>query len=105
MANIPLVSLTPMAICHRFNDTRGTGGIDGGVIDTGCKFANGVIDTGGAPPTCEYLREFSKNSKLPLCYFHGLGEGESGKKIKQKSCETVPLMCLNGKGKIRELYI
>jgi hypothetical protein len=47
-----------------------------GVVDTGGKFATGVVDTGGnLPPvsltpvvhleslTCEYLCEFSKNSK------------------------------------------
>jgi hypothetical protein len=67
------------------NNTRGTGGkICRGFVDTGGKFAAGVVDTGGnlppvlltpvenlppvsltpvVPLTCEYLRNFSKNSK------------------------------------------
>jgi hypothetical protein len=28
------------------------------VVDTGGKFATGVVGTGGAPLTCEYLRQF-----------------------------------------------
>jgi hypothetical protein len=39
-----------------------------GVVDSGGKFAAGVVDTGGnlhrrCTLTCEYLSEFSKNSK------------------------------------------
>ncbi len=40
VANLPPVSLIPVAICRwQF----------AGVIDTGGKFATGVVDTGGAP--------------------------------------------------------
>ncbi len=71
-----------------------------GIIDTGCKFATGEVDTGGnLPPvsltpvanclwyrcctlTCEYLCQFFyKNSKRPLVLFSEAW----GKKIKEKT--------------------
>jgi hypothetical protein len=47
VANLPLVSLTPLVSTTRAKLVA--------------KFATGVIDTGGATLTCEYLRKFSKN--------------------------------------------
>ncbi len=46
------------------------------------KFAAGVVDTGGAPLTCEYgyLREFSKKFETVLLEYFGAG----GKLIHEK---------------------
>ncbi len=80
--NLPPVSLLPAAICHR------------------CHF----VLVKNLPPvsllpaaichqchwhrwcalTCEYLHD-------PNVIFRGLGEGDSWKNLKQKSCDTVPL--------------
>jgi hypothetical protein len=48
-----------------------------GVIDTGGKFAAGVVDT----LTCEYLREFSKKFETLLMGYSGAG----GKLIDEKN--------------------
>jgi hypothetical protein len=64
VANLPPVSLIPVAICHRcrcvytggkfaagIDNTTETGGkFAAGVVDTDGKFATGVVDTGGNLP-------------------------------------------------------
>jgi hypothetical protein len=49
------------------------------------KFATGVVDTGGATLTCEYLREFSKKLKIILTLLSGAwGKVIHEKNLKQK---------------------
>jgi hypothetical protein len=42
-----------------------------GVVDTGGKLATNVVDTGGAPVTCEYLRKFTKKFEMTPVLFSG----------------------------------
>jgi hypothetical protein len=51
VANLPPVLLTPVAKLPPESSTLAK------MVE---KFVAGVIDTGGAPLTCEYLREFLK---------------------------------------------
>ncbi len=56
------------------------------VVDTGGKFVTGVIDNGGAPCHCEYLREFSKKFETVL-----LGENWFMEKTRSKNPVTLSL--------------
>jgi hypothetical protein len=58
------------------------------------KITADVIDIGGAPFNCEYLREFLKKIKMTLMLFSGaLGKMIHEKNLNKESRDTVPL-CL-----------
>jgi hypothetical protein len=48
-----------------------------GVLETNGKFATNIGDTGGAPTLANISANFLKDSKLPQCYFLGLGKNDS----------------------------
>ncbi len=56
------------------------------------KFTAGVVDTGSAPWLKNISTNFRKNSKIPFCYFQGLGETWFMEKTwSKKSCDTDPV--------------
>jgi hypothetical protein len=84
VANLPPVSLTPAANLPPVSAAQGE------LVE---KFATGVVDTGGNPLTCEYLCKFSKKFEMTLLLFSGAwGKMIHEKNLKQKFCDTVPLI-------------
>ncbi len=111
LANFPLVSLIPVAICHRCRwhrchqcqQDKGNWwknlppvSLRPVAICHWCRwyrrqFAIGVIDTGGAPWLANISANFRKNSKWPYCYFQGLGGRWFMKKTWSKTLVTLSL--------------
>jgi hypothetical protein len=72
VANLPPVLLIPGANLPPVSTT---------LAKMVAKFAAGVVDTGGIPLPCEYLREFSKKFETVLMGYSGAG----GKLIHEKN--------------------
>jgi hypothetical protein len=103
VANLLLVSLTPvenLPPVSKFGASGkfaagvvNTGGnFAAGVIDTGGKFATGVVDTGGAPWLANISANFRKKLKQSKWDNQGLGEKPIHEKTRsKKSRDTAPL--------------
>jgi hypothetical protein len=86
VANLPPVSLTPVSLVLVANLPP----ISTTLAELVAKFAAGVVDTGDAPSLVSAY--FRKQFKMTLVLFSGAwGKMIHEKKLKQKSCDTVPL--------------
>ncbi len=76
MANLPLVSFTPVAFLPPVSTTPvvPVGKFIASVVDTSVKFATSVVDTGGAPWLVNISAIFEKILNDPNVIFRGLGK-------------------------------